>query len=258
MSEKNIVVSVKNLNFSYGTQEVLSGINFDIREGEFLTVIGPNGGGKSTLLKILLGILKPGSGDIKIFGQRPGMSKKVGYVPQNVTAGRGFPITVEEAALMGRMLVKGGRTQPQDREFIRGVLDELQILNVAKNRMDDLSGGQRQRVLMARALASEPELLFLDEPASSVDMEGQVRIYDLLAKLNEKMTVVVVSHDLTIIPKYATSVACVSKTLHKHDEAEVTHDMLHEAYGVTPEMQENCPLELIAHGHPHRVLKEHE
>ncbi len=121
-------------------------------------------------------------------------------------------------------------------------------------KMDDLSGGQRQRVLMARALAIEPELIFLDEPASNVDMQGQTRIYDLLAELNKKMTVVVVSHDLTIIPKYATSVACVSGSVHKHDEAEVTEDMIHESYGAV----EGCPVELVAHGHPHRVLKEHD
>lgn len=250
----NIVVSVENLNFSYGRQQVLRNITFDIKKGEFLAVIGPNGGGKSTLLKILLGILKPDSGTISILGQKPGGTKRIGYVPQNVTAGRGFPITVEEAALMGRMLIRGGRTKKEDRDFVYNVLESLQIKDIAKKRMDDLSGGQRQRVLMARALASEPELIFLDEPASSVDMDGQVRIYDLLADVNKNMTVVVVSHDLTIIPKYATSVACVAETIHKHDEAEVTHDMLHMAYGV----QEGCPVELVAHGHPHRVLGEHK
>lgn len=250
----NTVVSVENLNFSYGRQQVLRDITFEIKKGEFLAVIGPNGGGKSTLLKILLGILKPDSGSVKIFGQKPGSVKCIGYVPQNVTSGRGFPITVEETALMGRMLVRGGRKKAEDREYIHRILKDLQIEDVAKKRIDDLSGGQRQRVLMARAIASEPELILLDEPASSVDLDGQVRIYDLLAQLNEKMTVVVVSHDLTIIPKYATSVACVAETIHKHDEAEVTHDMLHMAYGV----QEGCPVELVAHGHPHRVLGEHK
>ncbi|MGE4266977.1 MAG: metal ABC transporter ATP-binding protein [Deferribacterales bacterium] len=254
MSETENAVSVKNLNFSYGSNEVLRDITFDIKKGEFLAVIGPNGGGKSTLLKILLGILKPQSGDIKVLGQKPGTVKRIGYVPQNVTSGGGFPITVEDAALMGRMLSKGGFTKKSDRDYVRMVLDELQISNVAKNRMDDLSGGQRQRVLMARALAGEPELIFLDEPASNVDMEGQTRIYDILAKLNEKMTIVVVSHDLTIIPKFATSVACVSTTLHKHDEAEVTEEMMQMSYGADAQ----CPVELVAHGHPHRVLMEHK
>lgn len=251
---EEIVVSVKNLHFSFGATEVLRDVSFGIKRGEFLAIIGPNGGGKSTLLKILLGILKPDKGEVKIFGQKPGVNKKIGYVPQNVTAGRGFPITVLDVALMGRMLTKGGRKRKEDIDFAHRVLEELQISNVADNRIDDLSGGQRQRVLMARALAAEPELLFLDEPASNVDTEGQTRIYDLLAKLNSKMTIAVVSHDLTIIPKYATSVACVSTTLHKHDEAEVTPDMIHMAYGQTAE----CPVELVAHGHPHRVLQEHE
>lgn len=248
------IVSVKNLFFSYDGAEVLRDVTFDIKKGEFLAVIGPNGGGKSTLIKILLGILKADSGDVKIFGEKPGKNKNIGYVPQNVTAGRGFPITVSEAAMMGRMLSKGGRTKKEDREYVMSVLEELQIADVAHKRMDDLSGGQRQRVLMARALAAEPELLFLDEPASNVDIEGQTRIYDLLAKMNDKMTIAVVSHDLTIIPKYVTSVACVSTTMHKHDEAEITPEMMDMAYGQTS----GCPVELVAHGHPHRVLQEHK
>ncbi|TCK61783.1 metal ABC transporter ATP-binding protein [Seleniivibrio woodruffii] len=254
MSETENAVSVRNLNFSYGATEVLRNISFDIKKREFLAVIGPNGGGKSTLLKLLLGILKPDSGEINILGHKPGTVKKIGYVPQNVTSGGGFPVTVEDVALMGRMLTRGGFTKQSDRDYVRMVLEQLQITDIAKKRMDDLSGGQRQRVLMARALAGEPELIFLDEPASNVDMEGQTRIYDILAKLNEKITVVVVSHDLTIIPKFATSVACVSTTLHKHDEAEVTPDMMHMSYGADA----HCPVELVAHGHPHRVLKEHK
>jgi len=254
MSETENAVSVRNLNFSYGANEVLRDINFEIKKGEFLAVIGPNGGGKSTLLKILLGILKPQSGDIRVLGQKPGTVNRIGYVPQNVTSGGGFPITVEDVALMGRMLTRGGFTKKSDRDYVHMVLEQLQISEIAKKRMDDLSGGQRQRVLMARALAGEPELIFLDEPASNVDMEGQTRIYDILAKLNEKMTIVVVSHDLTIIPKFATSVACVSTTLHKHDEAEVTDDMMQMSYGADAQ----CPVELVAHGHPHRVLMEHK
>jgi len=186
MSETETAVSVRNLNFSYGANEVLRDITFDIKKGEFLAVIGPNGGGKSTLLKILLGILKPQSGDIRVLGHKPGTVNRIGYVPQNVTSGGGFPITVEDVALMGRMLTRGGFTKKSDREYVRMVLEELQIGEIAKKRIDDLSGGQRQRVLMARALAGEPELIFLDEPASNVDMEGQTRIYDILAKTERK------------------------------------------------------------------------
>ncbi len=134
----------------------------------------------------------------------------IGYVPQDVSAGRGFPpVTVREVATMGgRLLTRKSLSFSDETKFIDRILDDLSLLNVADKKMDDLSGGQRQRVLMARALAIEPELIFLDEPASNVDMQGgQTRIYDLLAELNKKMTVVVVSHDLTIIPKYATSVA---------------------------------------------------
>lgn len=248
------IVTVENLNFSYGQVKVLKNVSFDINKGEFLAVIGPNGGGKSTLLKILLGILKPDSGKVSVFGKKPGTSRKIGYVSQDVSAGRGFPLTVREAAMMGRVLTKKGTTKAEDRTFVDKILDEMSLLAVADKKMDDLSGGQRQRVLMARALAIEPELLFLDEPASNVDMKGQTRIFDLLAELNKEITVVVISHDTAIIPKYATSVACVSGSVHKHDEAEITDDMINAAYGSV----EGCPIELIAHGHPHRVLKEHK
>lgn len=253
MISKEKILTVENLNFSYGSVNVLTDVNFSIYRGEFLAVIGPNGGGKSTLLKILLGILKPSSGKVRIFGKKPGAVHNVGYVPQDVSAGRGFPVTVREAAVMGRRLSKKGATKAEDKDVVDSILETLSLLDVADKKMDDLSGGQRQRVLMARALAIEPEIIFLDEPASNVDMQGQMKIYDLLGELNKKMTVVVVSHDLSIIPKYATSVACVSGGVHKHEEAEVTEDMIYESYGAV----EGCPIELVAHGHPHRVLKEH-
>lgn len=248
------VVEVENLNFSYGPVKVLSDVSMSIAKGEFLAVIGPNGGGKSTLVKILLGILKPESGKVKIFGEKPGRANCVGYVPQDVSAGRGFPVTVREVAMMGRVLADKGTTKSEDKEIVDRILNDLTLYEVAGKRMDDLSGGQRQRVLMARALAIEPQIIFLDEPASNVDMRGQTKIFDLLAELNKEMTVVVVSHDLTIIPKYATSVACVSGKVHKHDEAEVTEEMIHQSYGAV----EGCPVELVAHGHPHRVLQEHD
>jgi len=244
------IVEINDLTFSYGKTEVLKSVNMSINRGEFLAIIGPNGGGKSTLLKIILGILKPQQGSVSVFGKKPGHCKGLGYVPQDVSAGRGFPITVREVAMMGRKL--SGKSA--DFSAVDKILDQLQLRDVAENKIDDLSGGQRQRALMARALAIEPEIIFLDEPASNVDMEGQTRIYDLLGELNSHMTVVFISHDLTIIPKYATSVACVSGTIHKHDEAELTEEMIIESYGSV----ESCPVELVAHGRPHRVLKEHK
>ena len=254
MSSEEKIVTVENLNFSYGQVSVLKDVNLSIHRREFLAVIGPNGGGKSTLVKILLGILKPDSGNVSVFGKKPGHSRNIGYVPQDVSAGRGFPVTVREVAMMGRALAKKGTSKSEDRAIVDRILDDMSLLSAAEKRMDDLSGGQRQRALMARALAIEPEIIFLDEPASNVDMKGQTKIFDLLGELNKNMTVVVISHDLTIIPKYATSVACVSGSVHKHDEAELTEDMIYESYGAV----EGCPVELVAHGHPHRVLKEHK
>lgn len=247
------VIHAQGVCFAYNGSPVLEDVDLHVRRGEFLAVLGPNGGGKTTLLKILLGILKPSKGCVSVLGAPPGkVPRKVGYVPQHTDIHTQFPVMVEDVVLLGRL---SQRTfwrgfDAADREAARQALERVGMWDLRYRRIGRLSGGQRQRVFIARALANGPELLFLDEPTAGVDRNFQTALYDLLKELNASMTIVVVSHDLSILSSYATSVACVNRTLYYHDKAEFTQAMLESAY--------HCPVELVTHGPvPHRVLKEH-
>jgi zinc transport system ATP-binding protein len=245
-------VEAENLSFDYGGAPVLTGASFAVPRGEFLAVIGPNGGGKTTLLKILLGLLEPRRGRVRVLGVAPReAARRVGYVPQDVSTGKDFPISVLDAVCMGRLPFPMGRPSREDRAKAREALDRLGLADRAEERIGCLSQGQRQRVLIARALAGEPELLFLDEPTASVDGATQASLHDLLRELNRTVTILMVSHDLTAVSACATAVACVNRTVHYHGSAEVTPEMLTLAYGA-------CPVDLIAHGLPHRVLRTHD
>ena len=215
-------------------------------------LIGPNGGGKTTLLKLMLGLLAPDKGKIRIFGNPPRkVSHRIGYVPQNVNGNKNFPVTVLDVVLMGRLNAKWRRrhNMKKDRSAALEALEKLEIAQYADQLIGKLSGGQRQRVFIARALATEPEILFLDEPTASVDARGQTELFSLLKELNENTAILVVSHDFLAISSYIKSVTCVNKCVHQHDAAEVTQEMLDLSY--------QCPVELLAHGLPHRVLQNH-
>ena len=247
------VVHAQGVCFAYDGHLVLEDVDLRVRKGDFLAVLGPNGGGKTTLLKVLLGILKPRRGGISVLGVPPGQAAhKVGYVPQHINIHPRFSITVEDVVLLGRLPHRSWWRcfGEADRSAARQALERVGMWDVRDRRIGRLSGGQRQRVFIARALANDPELLFLDEPTASVDRDFQTALYDLLKELNASMTIIVVSHDLSILSSYATSVACVNKTLFYHDRAEFTQTMLETAY--------HCPVELVTHGPvPHRVLKDH-
>lgn len=253
------IIEIKDLEFAYSGETILESVNLSVKDHDFLAIIGPNGGGKTTLLKLMLGLLTPGSGTVLIKGHPPHKaSSSIGYVPQNVHMNHSFPISALDVVLMGA-LEPGNRfqrNQAQHRNAALDALDRLEMGDHADKRIGVLSGGQRQRVLIARALVSQPEILLLDEPTASIDTKGQTEFYQLLAKLNKKITILVVSHDLLVISRYVNSVACVNKWLHFHDQAEITGDMLNTMYSCTVEDQ--CPVELVAHGLPHRVLKPHE
>lgn len=244
------------VSFSYGGCDlVLSDATFSVPEGEFLVVIGPNGGGKTTLLKLALGLLEPMSGSVALFGLSPREGGRlVGYVPQEAGRNRDFPITALEVALQGclgsRADRRGWRYDASDRDRARSALALMGMESFARHPMGGLSQGQRQRVLIARGLASEPRMLLLDEPLASIDQESRELLLSKLASLAGKKTVVMVSHDLSAISGHATAVACVDGSVHYHDSGEITADLLEEAYG-------QCPVELIAHGIPHRVLAVH-
>lgn len=246
------IIEVHGLWFSFDGNPVLEDVNLAIHARDFLAVIGPNGGGKTTLLKLMLGLLEPDRGTVRVFGHSPGKAAaSIGYVPQEIGINKSFPISVRDVVLMGRMRSGGGwrRMTKPDKIAARQALERVEMWEYRKRRIGELSGGQRQRVFMARALVGEPKILLLDEPTASVDQKGQTDFYALLKELNEKVTVVVVSHDLMVLSSYIKSVACVSQQVFFHDAPEITKDMLEMAY--------HCPVELIAHGVPHRVLPKH-
>ena len=219
------IIKIRNLNFSYDKQVVLEGINLDYSSDEFLAIIGPNGGGKSTLLKLILGLLKPQSGEIKLFGKEPSeVSKFIGYVPQNFLSNQSFPMMVLEVVLMGLIDKKiFGFYSRAEKQMALAALEKVGMKEFASARIGELSGGQRQRVYIARALCANAKVLVLDEPTASIDTKGQAEIYEILKNINASgVGVVLVSHDLNIVLNYATKIAYVSKNLHIHKTHEDT------------------------------------
>ncbi|WP_320036408.1 ABC transporter ATP-binding protein [Halarcobacter sp.] len=220
MQLSNSIIEVSNLNFSYENQKVLENINFKIDKNDFLTIIGPNGGGKSTLLKLILGINKLQDGSIKIFGKNHLEEIiNVGYVPQNTNVNLNFPITVLEIVMMGQnsLLKRIFGYKKDEKEKAIKVLKKVGMENFYKNKISNLSGGQRQRVLIARALFSNPKILLLDEPTSNIDISGCEQIYETLKDLNKQIPVIVVSHDISVILKYASKAFYINKKMTNHD-----------------------------------------
>ena len=253
------IIKVRDLDFSYNGQPVLRDVDLEVAAGDFMAMIGPNGGGKTTLLKLMLGLLSADRGQILIFGKSPkAVSHRIGYVPQDVHINRDFPVSVLDVVLMGKLKPGRGWTRhsQNDRAAARQALEKVEMADYNDRRIGELSGGQLQRVFVARALVTEPDLLFLDEPTASIDTKGQREFYALLKELNQTITIIVVSHDLMVVSGYVKSVACVNQRLHYHGHAELTGEMVELMYQCTAE--EVCPVELIAHGVPHRVVHTHE
>lgn len=227
-------IHIENLDFSYGNIAVLEQASLSISDKEFICVVGPNGGGKTTLLKLLLGLLEPQAGTVSIFGEAPVTGRKwIGYLPQYASLDAKFPVTALDVVLMGRLgKTRGiGPYSKVDRTAARNMLDRVGLGQLAKRPLAALSGGQRQRVLIARALVSEPRLLLLDEPTSSLDDYVERELYDLLQELNQDMTVVVVSHDIGFVSSYVEKVVCVNRQVHVHPTSEVDENIIHSMYG---------------------------
>jgi zinc transport system ATP-binding protein len=245
-------IELRDVWFSYGDLPVLEGVDLRVEARDYLAILGPNGGGKTTLLRIVLGLLRPARGAVSVLGTTPaGARGRVGYVPQRVQFDLGFPIRVAEVVLMGR-LRRERMLRPlsaRDREVAERALATVDGSDLAERPIGALSGGQLQRVLIARALALEPELLLLDEPTASLDERVGTGVWELLAALSERMAVVVISHDIGAISRHVRGVACLNRRLHAHPSRELTPEILEATYG--------CPVDLIAHGHPHRVLGSH-
>jgi len=228
------VIRVEGLSFSYNGQNVLQGVNLTVDERDFVSLVGPNGGGKTTLLKLVLGLLTPQAGRVRVFGLPPGEARgRIGYMPQHPQVDLQFPVSVLDVVLMGR-LARGSRFGPYsraDREAAGRALAEVGLCDDLRRPFSDLSGGQRQRVLIARALAVEPQLLLLDEPTANLDVHAEAELYTLLECLNRRLTIVLVSHDLGFVSQVVKSVVCVKGSVVVHPTSEITGEMIQEIYG---------------------------
>ncbi|HDK38363.1 MAG TPA: ABC transporter ATP-binding protein [Thiolapillus brandeum] len=237
-------IEIQDVSFSYSGVPVLEHVSLEVPQQEFLGIVGPNAGGKSTLLKIILGLLKPVQGQVKVLGTTPGKARRnLGYVPQYPAFARDFPVTVEQVVLMGRLgqgSIIGGYSA-KDRKISRRVMAETEILDLAQRRIDQLSGGQLQRTLVARALACEPRILLLDEPTANIDMRVENELFDLLKILNERMTILVVSHDIAFISGYVHRVACLNRTLICHHTEDIDGHVIQQLY--------DGDVRMVAHKH---------
>jgi len=237
------VVEIKNLCFAYEKDMVLENINLTVGEKDFLAIIGPNGGGKSTLLKLILGINTSKTGTVTVLGKTPTQSlTQIGYVPQNTNVNTDFPIKVIEVVMMGHVEGKRPLFGYGKHEVLcaMGALKQVGMADFAQTKIGSLSGGQRQRVMIARALCAHPQILILDEPTSSIDITGQREIYELLKVLNEHITVIVVSHDISVILEYANKAAHVNKTLSFHDISDK-----HSTFHTHGNDEHFCEIELL-------------
>ncbi|MFQ5530811.1 MAG: metal ABC transporter ATP-binding protein, partial [Gemmatimonadota bacterium] len=233
------VVSLEGVSFAYGRTVVLRDVDFELRVGDFVGIIGPNAGGKTTLLKLVLGLLKPDEGSIRVFGVAPREARgRVGYVPQYAHFDRSFPIKVRSAVSMGA-LGRGGPSGAAAAEAVERALARVDLTDVAERQIGALSGGQLQRTLIARALVAGPRLLLLDEPTASLDTRIGRSVYALLEELAEEITVVLVSHDIGVISRHVRTIACLNVDMHYHHSKELTPEMVEAAYG--------CPVDLVAH-----------
>ena len=240
----SVAVSFEQVNFAYNHVKVLEDISLEIEAEEFFGIIGPNAAGKSTLLKLMLGMLKPDSGQIRVLGRSPqDASRQIGYVPQAPSFPRDFPITVEDVVLLGCQgtgLQMGGFSK-QARQLAHTALEVVEIEKLAGLPIAELSGGQVQRMLIARALAGQPEILVLDEPTANIDVQAEENIFSLLKQYNEHMTIIVVSHDIAFISGYVKRVGCLNTRLICHETESISGKTIEELYG--------APVKMIHHAH---------
>ncbi len=252
MKKDDTVISLRSVYAGYDEETILEDVNFEMLQGDFVGMIGPNGGGKTTLLKVILGLIKPNKGEVKVMGESAQAGRRhIGYVPQSQVDDMSFPVSVWEVVRMGRISHPAifRRLTPEDDAIVAEKLDWLGLQDIRKRSISEISGGQRQRVFIARALAAEPQLLLLDEPTASVDVTASQNLFELLAKINQQVTILLISHDITAISRYVKTIGCVNRQVIYHREKQLSVEMLTKSYG--------CPVDLIAHGVPHRVLDEH-
>lgn len=247
----NELLSLKNVGVSYDSNVALESVNLNIYTNDFLGIIGPNGGGKTTLVKAIIDTVKY-TGEIIYNDKLEGIhGKRIGYLPQQNNFDRKFPISIAEVVLSGLQAKKGLSLgyKCNDKRMVMELLDDMGISGIANRTIGQVSGGQMQRALLCRSLISEPKLLILDEPANFVDNKFEKELYDLLHVLNEKMAIIMVSHDLGTITSVVKNIVCVNRHVHRHNSNMITPQQL-QSY--------DCPIQIITHGEvPHTVLKNH-
>ena len=251
--KKNPIITLENVSFSYNSVPVLEDIDFLLHDKDFLGLIGPNGGGKTTLLRLILGLLQPNTGTIKVFDKSAKEGRRfIGYVPQLITFDFDFPINVLEVVLMGMLRKRGigKRFLKNDIQLATEALSKVGMEDHRDTEIGHLSGGQRQRVFIARALSTDPRLLLLDEPVASIDSQWQQEFYALLNELNKDLAIILVSHDVSVISTYIDRIACVNRKIHYHG---ATKDGIHKISDMYC-----CPVDLVAHAVPHRSLHGHD
>lgn len=247
----NTLLTIKDLEVGYKQKNVLTNVNLTIHENDFMGIIGPNGGGKTTLLKAILGLIPINSGEIIYSAQMPHRGGDIGYLSQINQFDKKFPITVREVVLAGLIGNKQSHLfyTKKEKEKANFILEELGILKLSGKAIGELSGGQMQRVFLGRAIISNPKLLILDEPETYVDNHFESELYEKLNILNENMAILLVSHDVGTISSHVKSIACVNETLHYHPSNKISKEQL-ASY--------NCPIQIITHGEvPHTILGNH-
>jgi len=244
------IVCFRDVSFGFDGQRVIERANFDVEPGDLVCVVGPNGGGKTTLLKLILGALPPSEGEVRVFGDSPShVRHRVGYMPQHLHYDPQFPVTVRDVVLMGRLGSRvGGRYSRADKQAARLAMDELGIADLASRLFDALSGGQRQRVLIARALACQPDLLLLDEPTANVDAAIEEKFFETIKQLSQRMTIIMVSHDLRFVSSLFAKAICVNRRVAVHPIGAVTSEVIEQLYG--------AELSVVRHDH-RQATQEH-
>jgi len=249
---KSPVLDMRNVWLSLRRMPVLEDVSLQLAQGDFLAIIGPNGGGKTVLLNVILGLLTPDRGQVRVFGMSPKRARgRIAYVPQYPRFDPTFPIRVLDVVLLGRLKagLVGRGFGAEDCRRAHAALAEMGMADAAEKQIGRLSGGQLQRVLIARALAVDAGFLILDEPTASLDPQIAGNLYERLKSSSSEMTVIVVSHDIGVISHHVKTVACMNRRLHYHQSKEITEEMVEATYG--------CPVDFMVHRHTHRVLEDH-
>lgn len=244
----NKIVEIEKVNFSYDDFRILEQVDLYIEKRDFLAIIGPNGGGKTTLIKIILGLLRPESGKIKVFNTSPNKAvHRIGYLPQHNFFKSDMPINVLDVVLTGFINKKswGWKHNKKDKEKAKWALDKVDLLDYQDKDINNLSGGQKQRMFIARALVSDPELLILDEPTSNIDPQGKFCFYQLLSVLSQSTSIILVSHDLSVKAAGINKIACINKKLVYNTQPEITKEMFALLYGIH---DHSCPMSKLGPG----------